>query len=78
MNTTPTSGSATVQNASANWATERTYGTHATVGNSIIENGLLRTGDTAGRLQLRWAQVSSHATATSVRAPSNLWVKRFR
>jgi hypothetical protein len=78
VSTTPTSGSATVQNAAANWVTERTYGTHATIGNSILENGLLRTGDTPGRLQLRWAQVTSNATATSVRAPSNLWIKRFR
>lgn len=70
------SGSATMQTVAANWTTERNYGTSESFNISIIEHGLLTTGDSTGFLQVRWAQRVSNATATTVRQRSNLWVQR--
>jgi len=67
----------TMQTGAAVWSTERSYGCSSSA-NSIIEHGLLRTGASPGRLQLRWAQNAASTTATVVNARSNLWVKRFR
>lgn len=73
---TDPAGAATMEVRAALWSTERVYGTSGSA-NSIIEHGLLQTGDSPGFLRLRWAQGTSNGTATTVMERTNLWVNHL-
>lgn len=74
INETGSSGTITATNMQTRLINEEaTFGGGDSTGTTAFASGLLITSGTAGTLQLQWAQNTSNAVATNVRAGS--WLK---
>lgn len=77
IDTATTTVNGTVQMATNTIATSRPYGGAGTASNVGMDiSGTLRVGSTAGTLQLQWAQGTSQAITTTLKADSWITLER--